>query len=44
MILKAIPNDRRAEYSRQDTGIIEEVPLNIYHVKDLWGELLEKVG
>lgn len=44
MILKAIPNDRKAEYSRQDTGIIEEVPLNIYHVKDLWTELLEKVG
>jgi len=44
MILKAIPDERRAEYTRQDTGNTEEVPLNIYHVKDLWTELLEKVG
>jgi hypothetical protein len=44
MILKAIPDERRAEYTRQDTGSIEEVPLNIFHVKDLWTELLDKVG
>ena len=44
MILKAIPNDRRAEYARQDTGHIEEIPLDIYQVKELWEELLEKVG
>lgn len=44
MILKAIPGGRRAEYARQDTGLIEEIPLSIYEVKDLWNELLEKVG
>lgn len=44
MILNAIPYDRKAEYARQDTGIIEEIPLNIYDVKKLWHELLEKVG
>jgi len=44
MILQAIPSGRRAEYARQDTGKIEEIPLSIYEVKDLWNELLEKVG
>lgn len=44
MILKAIPNERRAEYAQQDNGTIEDVPLNIYDVQDLWSELLEKVG
>jgi hypothetical protein len=44
MILKAIPGERKAEYARQDTGLIDAVPLDIYNVKDLWAELLEKVG
>ncbi|MEI6885550.1 MAG: hypothetical protein WCO02_13755 [Bacteroidota bacterium] len=44
MILKAIPRGRKAEYARQDTGIIEEIPLSIYDLKDLWDELLEKVA
>jgi len=44
MILNAIPGERRAEYARQDTGIIEDIPLDIYDVKELWNELLEKVG
>lgn len=44
MILKAIPGGRKAEYARQDTGLIEDIPLSIYDVKELWNELLEKVG
>ena len=44
MILNAIPYERQAEYARQDTGLIEEIPLDIYDVKGLWNELLEKVG
>ena len=44
MILKAIPGERNAEYCNQDTGEIVDVPLNIYDVKNLWDELLEKVG
>lgn len=44
MILKAIPGERSAEYARQDTGIIEEIPVDIYQVKELWNELLDKVG
>ncbi len=44
MILKAIPGDRRAEYAEQDTGGIIDVPLSIYSIKELWNELLEKVG
>lgn len=44
MILKALKGDRKAEYARQDTGLIEEVPLSIFNVKELWYELLEKVG
>ena len=44
MILKAIAEGRLAEYTNQDTGLIEDVPLTILDVKDLWEELLEKVG
>ena len=44
MILKAITGDRQAEYARQDNGIIEAIPLTINNVKDLWNELLEKIG
>ena len=44
MILKAITGDRQAEYARQDNGIIEDIPIDIGSVKDLWDELLEKVG
>ncbi len=43
MILKAIPGNRRAEYAKQDTGEIIDVPLSIYSIKELWNELLEKV-
>ena len=44
MILKAITGDRQAEYARQDNGVIENIPIDIGSVKDLWDELLEKVG
>lgn len=44
MILKAIKGERRAEYARQDTGFIEEIPLSIATIKDLWNDLLEQVG
>jgi len=44
MILNAIPYERRAEYARQDNGLIEEIPLDILDVKMLWHELLEKIG
>jgi len=44
MILKAIPLDRKAEYANQQDGLLYDVPLSIYDVKDLWNELLEKVG
>ncbi len=43
MILNAIPYERRAEYARQDNGLIEEIPLDIFDVKMLWHELLEKI-
>lgn len=44
MIIKAIKGDRRAEYTNQDTGIIENVPITILSVKELWAELLERAG
>ncbi|NOU45543.1 MAG: hypothetical protein HOO86_00590 [Bacteroidales bacterium] len=44
MILKAISRERRAEYTNQDSGLIEEVPITINSVKDLWAELLERAG
>jgi hypothetical protein len=43
MILKAIPYERRAEYTNQVTGLIVEVPLSIFTVKELWNELFDKV-
>lgn len=44
MILCSIPGERHAEYARQDTGVIDDIPLDINDVKVLWKELLEKVG
>lgn len=44
MVLRAIPADRKAEYVNQATGLIEEVELDIFQVKDLWNELIEKVS
>jgi hypothetical protein len=44
MTLKAIPFDRHAEYVNQTSGIIEAVNLDIFSVKDLWNELIEKVS
>jgi len=44
MLLKALKGERRAEYSRQDEGNIEEINLSIATIKDLWYDLLEQVG
>lgn len=44
MVLRAIPAERKAEYVNQATGLIEEVELDIFQVKDLWNELIEKVS
>ncbi len=43
MFLEAIPEDRLAEYTNQDTGLLEYIPLTIFSIKYLWNELLEKV-
>lgn len=43
MILKALPGERLAESTNQDTGKIEMIELSVLSVKELWNELLEKV-